>query len=191
MTNESRNDSIELLSSIDESPISSRQNSSVSMSQNSSTAIDTTSLEMASTRNIKDDLITKRRRWLLGLSFSIFPILIKPFIALVLPSQYGIKDALFMLLTNVSILYVGVTAVVTALNDLEPNDNGRSYYYIIILFLVAIVYTIIEVVDFLFPGQSSSYVKIIINIIVLVASIVPGAQQYNKSPKKKRGKAGG
>lgn len=84
----------------------------------------------------------KLQNWLLGFSFSWLPVLSWPLAVLVRTGD--IIQFLSLIFVDASIIYIGVSLLVSAMNDLGPNDNGRRRFYTSILAAAAMVYAIIN-----------------------------------------------
>ena len=162
-------------------PMSEMQNSTNNIKQSSPTPISTTLKEMSSAESKRDDIDTKRWNWLLGLTVSCIPVFVQPMIILCRATQYTFqvfKDAVVMLLSNVSILYIAVALLVSELNDLEPNESKRSKLYITLLFVMLFVYTAIEFIEAMDPNSVNEIIIIFFNIGFLAPAIGLGIQQY-------------
>lgn len=115
--------------------------------------------------------------WLLGFTFSCLPVLSGPFVMLLFKEP--IVRVCVSALTDISIIYIGVSLIVSAMNDLEPEEQGRKNMYIVILAFAVSIYTLINVAQrFASPGVISTGFIITMNVAFLAISLVFGLNQY-------------
>ena len=119
----------------------------------------------------------KLQNWLLGFSFSWLPVLSWPLAVLVRTGD--IIQFLSLIFVDASIIYIGVSLLVSAMNDLGPNDNGRRRFYTFILAAAAMVYAII---NFMQKSSDQNTVNVtvitIMNLVFLVTPLICGLHQY-------------
>lgn len=124
--------------------------------------------------------------WLLGLAFSFFPVLVVPVINLL--KNGTIYQSVCFLVKNTSIMYIGVSLLVSALNDIKEDDNLRTVLYMLLLVGAVFFYTLIEVLVYTNGGEGINQTLVIfLNIFFFVVPLVCGLCQY--SPKSKTGGA--
>lgn len=119
----------------------------------------------------------KLQNWLLGFSFSWLPVLSWPLAVLVRTGD--IAQCVSLIFVDASIIYIGVSLLVSAMNDLGPNDDGRRKFYTFILATAAMVYAII---NFIQKSSDQNTVNVtaltVMNLIFLVTPLICGLHQY-------------
>lgn len=115
--------------------------------------------------------------WLLGLVLSCIPIVIEPIVCLICNDP--IFPAICNLFKNTSIIYVGISLIVSALNDLNKNQLSRAIVYVIFLIVAVFVYTVIQVLTIKVGSESmSSLPVILLNLIFFGVALYLGLKQY-------------
>lgn len=134
-------------------------------------------------RPIKDKNLWKLSHWLFGFFFSLLPIISGPITGLIL--KESVQSIRLSLLTDVSIMYVGVSLLVSAMNDLEQAEHARIKFYTVILAVVIMSYTIISVITRLVDSSAlNTKIIIFLNISFLVFPFFCGLQQYLRSTRR-------
>lgn len=119
----------------------------------------------------------KLANWLLGFVLSWLPVLLGPFVRLLFKDPF--TQVLTSVWTDVSIIYIGVSLMVSAMNDLEPEEHGRTNTYIGILVFAAVVYAVINASQqFAGVDAISAGVIIFMNVVFLAVPLVLGLHQY-------------
>ena len=117
----------------------------------------------------------KLRNWLLGLAFSLVPAFSDALIVLFL--ERPLYEVAITFLAHTSIIFVGVSLIVSAMNDLEANQQGRSTVYIVLLIAGVCFYTAESAVT-LFGHPVGVGTVIAVNMLCLVGPLVLGLVQY-------------
>lgn len=119
----------------------------------------------------------KLANWLLGFFLSWLPVLLGPFVRLLF--KESLLQVLISVLTDVSIIYIGVSLIVSAMNDLALEEHGRTNVYIGILVFAAAIYAIINAAQqFADTDAISAGVIIFMNVVFLLTPLVLGLHQY-------------
>lgn len=115
--------------------------------------------------------------WLLGFVLSCLPVLLGPFINLLFKEPW--HNVFWSVAVDVSIIYIGVSLIVSAMNDLGPKEQGRRNFYIGMLVLASAVYAAIKAAQQLAaPDAINRYLIAAVNGLLLAAPLVCGVQQY-------------
>lgn len=88
----------------------------------------------------------KFQYWILGVAISFLPLLALPFDNWI--SGASVSTVLYELFCDISIMFVGISFTITALNDFimkctEKNEEGWVFLNIVLLILGAIIYAIV------------------------------------------------
>jgi hypothetical protein len=75
-------------------------------------------------------------------------------------------------------MYIGVTLLVSAMNDLKPNDYGKRKIYSDVIIIGAVLHAIIQVVKKVNSTGYEPGVVIIVNVGFLVVALAIGLRQY-------------
>ncbi len=119
----------------------------------------------------------KLQNWLLGFSFSWLPVLSWPLAVLVRTGD--VIQCLSLIFVDASIIYIGVSLLVSAMNDLEPGDDGRRKCYTFILAAAAMVYAIINFIQKSSDQNTvNTTVLTVMNFVFLVTPLICGLHQY-------------
>lgn len=115
--------------------------------------------------------------WLIGFGFSWLPILSCPFVILLRTGEFF--QFVSLVFTDASIIYIGVSLTVSAMNDLEAEESTRSRLYTLFLATAAMAYSGISFTQqFLQQDEISSAVLIVMNIAFLAVPLACGLHQY-------------
>ena len=119
----------------------------------------------------------KLANWLLGFVLSWLPVLLGPFVRLLFKDTF--IEVLTSIWTDVSIIYIGVSLIVSAMNDLEPGEHGRTNIYICFMVFAAVIYAIIKASQqFAGADAISTHVIVVMNVIFLAVPLFLGLHQY-------------
>ena len=120
----------------------------------------------------------KKRRlnnWLEGLFYGSLPVFASFFADIV--SAVSIKASLYNMLLNVSVMYIGITLLITAMNDLEPEDVDTRKCYVRVIVLGAIFYAIIQFAE---KTNYNASVVMVVNVSFLGCALLLGLSQYKQ-----------
>lgn len=119
----------------------------------------------------------KLHNWLIGFGFSWLPVLSYPLVVLLRTGK--LLQFLSLVFTDASVIYIGVSLTVSAMNDLGPKESTRAKLYTLFLALAAMVYSGINFTQKLLPGsQVNTTVLIAMNLVFLATPFVCGLHQY-------------
>ena len=123
--------------------------------------------------------------WCVGFGISLFPVLVIPFEKISTKERFS--SALNYLGTDLSLMYVGVAMLVTAMNDLRPNQTIRRVLYFLFLFVAVALYSIITIlIELEGVAAVNSKLTMVLNIVFFLIPLVLGLQQYYKMFKEKK-----
>lgn len=129
-------------------------------------------------KRVKEDASWKRTNWLIGFALSALPVFVGPFLDFLLKKP--ITEAALSFFTDTSLLFIGVSLTVSAMNDLEPEQQSRLKGYIVLLAFGSAIYSIITIANRLVdPALINHGAIIVMNIIFLVVPLVLGLSQYS------------
>lgn len=119
----------------------------------------------------------KLYNWLLGFALSCLPVLLGPFVKLLLKEPF--LQVLMTVVTDISIIYIGVSLTVSAMNDLEPGDHARRTGYVVMLVLASATYAVINAAQQLAgPDAVNTALIIALNGAFLALPLICGGRQY-------------
>lgn len=119
----------------------------------------------------------KLHNWLIGFGFSWLPLLSKPLIELLHTGKF--LQFFLLVISDASVIYIGVSLTVSAMNDLGPKESTRAKLYTLFLAFAATVYSVINLTKNLSPESPvNTTVLIIVNIIFLATPLACGLHQY-------------
>lgn len=135
-------------------------------------------------QNLEKQKILKKKflYWGLGIIISFLPILALPIGNWI--SGANIREALYELFCDISIMFVGISFTITALNDFimkctEKNEVGWVFLNIVLLILGAIIYTVVVMQKNDNPKMDMSRV-FWINLIYFFIMFALSAHKYIK-----------
>lgn len=119
----------------------------------------------------------KLLNWLIGFGFSWLPVLSYPIVVLLRTGE--LRQFFLLVLTDASVIYIGVSLIVSAMNDLGPKESTRAKLYTLFLALAAMVYSGINLTQkLLTQNQINTTVLIVMNLAFLAAPLACGLHQY-------------
>lgn len=129
-------------------------------------------------KRVKEDTNWKRTNWLIGFALSTLPVFAGLFMDFLLKTP--ISEAVLSFFTDTSILFVGVSLTVSAMNDLEAEQQSRLKGYIVLLAFGVAIYSIINIANRLVDSNLINHGAIIfMNVIFLVLPLILGLSQYS------------
>lgn len=122
----------------------------------------------------------KFRNWVLGIIFSFLPLLALPFNHLI--GGGNVATMLYKLFCDISIVFVGISFTISALNDFiakctKRDEDGWVWINLILLLLGAIIYTVVVLQKDENPDMEMGTV-FWINLIYIVLMFILSANKY-------------
>lgn len=119
----------------------------------------------------------KLQNWLIGFGFSWLPVLSYPVVVLLRTGEF--LQFLSLVFTDASVIYIGVSLTVSAMNDLGPKESTRAKLYTLFLAFAAMVYSGINLTQKLLTQEKvNAVVLIVMNLAFLAVPLVCGFHQY-------------
>lgn len=129
----------------------------------------------ASKKEIKKHFII----WGLSIFISLFPALVIPLEKIFLNEQFS--SAIQYLLTDLSLMYVGIVMLATAMNDLQPQETLRRDVYFVFMFVAVAFYTMVTIlIDRKGINAVNSTLIECLNVVCFVLPLCLSLEQYIK-----------
>ncbi len=145
---------------------------------------DETSTEKHKKQKTTQVKIAKRKfiNWAVGVAISLLPILAIPFVEFI--SGASLCTTLYTLFCDISIMFVGISFTITAINDfikqcIQNEEEGWVWLNVVLLLLGVVVYTSVVLVRHRNPDMDMTRV-VWVNIIYFFVMFALSAIKYIK-----------